>query len=220
MYFRLNTSQESELLNKPETGMGYQVIEALRKGFYSREKFLVLNSEIVIEMDNNTSFNVSKVIKEGINTFRADASLITLDIKSVLNESQFHNIVSESGNEDEKAAIENPVVNADGIEIFVRLSAFENDKRIDKINDCLLPGSYTTTEIDYLTCKTLNDDPVERYSLPNNHEVKYAFHIKPEKTDTLQKGKVQKAKGKRGGGKEVYFEKGTARRTFLKQTPY
>jgi hypothetical protein len=220
MYYKLSASQEIELLNQPETGMGYQVIEASRSGKYTTEKFLVLNSERVIEMDSDLSYHVRKVINERKDTFMVNANLITLKGLSVLNESQFRNLVSESKNEDEKGAIENPVVNADGDEIFVRLSAFDNDRRVDKINRCLLPGSYTTTMEDYINCKTLKDDPVERYALPNNDEVKHAFHIQPLKSDSLQRGKVQRANGKRGGGKEVFFAKGTTERTFLRQTPY
>ena len=82
------------------------------------------------------------------------------------------------------------------------------------------PGSYTTTMDDYLKCKNTNDDSVERYALPNNDKIKFAFYIQPKKTDTLQRGKVQAANVKRGGGKEAYFAKGTAAGTFLKQTPY
>ena len=81
------------------------------------------------------------------------------------------------------------------------------------------PGSFTTMLDDYLKCKTSNSDPVDRYALPNNDIIKYAFHIKPVKTDTLQRGIVQPANGKRGGGKEAYFAKGTAIGTFIKQTP-
>ena len=137
-----------------------------------------------------------------------------------LNEKQFRNLVSESKNENERGAIENPVINADGTEVFVRLSAFEDDKRIDKINKCLRPGSYTTTLVDYETCRSINDDPIERYALPNNDTINFVFYIQPVKTDTLQRGIVQPANGKRGGGKEAYFEKGTANGTFIKQTPY
>lgn len=220
MYFKLSASQENELLNQPETGMGYQVIEALRKGTYTREKFLILNSEVVIEMNTDTSYNVRKVINEGIFSFKSNASLITLNIMSVFDEKQFSDIVSESKDEDEKGAKENEVVNADGEEIFVRLSAFYNDRRVDKINMCLRPGSYTTTMVDYIKCKDTNDDPVERYALPNNYKIKFAFHIQPKKTDTLQRGIVQPANGKRGGGKEAFFAKGTSAGTFLKQTSY
>jgi hypothetical protein len=32
MYFKLSTLQENELLDKPETGMGYQIVEASKEG--------------------------------------------------------------------------------------------------------------------------------------------------------------------------------------------
>ena len=56
--------------------------------------------------------------------------------------------------------------------------------------------------------------------LPSNDKIKFAFHIQPKRTDTLQRGKVQPANGKRGGGKEAYFANGTSNGTFLKPTPY
>jgi hypothetical protein len=220
MYYKLNSAQESELLGKPETGMGYQIVEASKAGNYSREKFLVLNSELVIEMNGYEAGHVRKIVNEGIYSVKAGANYITLNSISVLSEKQFRNVVNESKNENERGAIDNPVESADGAEVFVRLSAFEDDRRIDKINRCLRPGSYTTTMDDYIICKLSNDDPVERYALPNNDEIKFAFHIKPERTDTLQRGRVQPANNKRGGGKEAYFANGTAKGTFIEQTPY
>lgn len=220
MYFKLSTSQENDLLNQPETGMGYQIVEASKAGHYTREKFLVLNSEIVIEMNGYQDANVRKVINEGISSIKAGANYITLNSVAVLNETQIRNAVNESKSEKESGAIDNAVENANGEEIFVRLSAFDNVRRVDKINKCLRTGSFTTTKDDYDKCKTTNDDPVERYALPNNDEIKFAFHIQPEKADSLQRGIVQPANGKRGDGKEAYFANGTAAGTFLKQTAY
>jgi hypothetical protein len=220
MYYRLSESQENDLLNKPETGMGYQIIEATKAGSYIPEKFLVLNSEILIEINGFETGNVRKVMSEGIHAIKAKAAFITLNSISVLNEKQFRNVVSESKNENEKGAIENLVVNADGVEIFVRLSAFDDDRRIDKLNRCLRSGSFSTTMEDYLKCKKSNDAPVESYALPGIDEIKFAFHIQPVKTDTLQRGTVQPANNKQGGGKEAYFAKGTASGTFIKQTAY
>lgn len=220
MYFKLSLLQENELLNQPETGMGYQIVEAKKAGSYLREKFLVLNSQVVIEMNATTSNTILKVISEGINAFKASANIITLNAVSVLSEKQFRNVLNESKSSNTKAAIESPIENADGKEIFVRLSAFEDDKRIDKINKCLSPGSYTTTIEDYQKCKTTSDDPVERYALPSNDKIKYAFQILPSKTDTLQKGIVQQANNKRGGGREAYFARGTSLGTLLEQTLY
>ncbi len=220
MYFRLSAAQENELLNQPETGMGYQIVEASREGNYTREKLLVLNSELVFEMKGYEGDNLRKVINEGIFFSKTSLPFIRLNAISVFNENQFRNLVNESKNEKESGAIDNPVVNANGEEICVRLSAFDDDKRIDKINKCLRRGSYTTTKEDYLKCKMTNDDPIERYALPSNDKIKFAFHIQPRRTDTLQRGTVQPANEKRGGGKEAYFAKGTAAGTFLNQTPY
>ena len=220
MLFKLTAEQENELLKQPETGMGYQVVEASKAGNYVRETFLILNSEVVVEMNAYTSDNVRQVVDEGILAFKAKANFITLSAMSVLNEIEYRHVVNEPKAESEKGAIDNPVEKADGIEVFVRLSAFENDRRVDKKNGCLLPGSFTTTTDDYVKCKSINDDPIERYALPSNDKIKFAFHIQPLTSDTLQRGKVQPVNGKRGGGKEVYFEKGTAAGTFKKQTEY
>lgn len=220
MLFKLTTEQENDLLKQPETGMGYQVVEARKEGNYIREKFLVLNSQVAVEMNAYTSDNVRQVVNEGIYAFKAKANLITLNAMSVLNEIEFRHVVNETKEEHEKGAIDNPIEKANGIEFFVRLSAFEDDKRIDKKNGCLRPGSFTTTTDDYLKCKAINDDPIERYALPSNDKIKYAFHIQPLTSDTLQRGKIQPVNGKRGGGKEVYFENGTAAGTFKTQTPY
>jgi hypothetical protein len=220
MYFKLSAIQERELQNLPETGMGYQVLEASKTGSYTPEKFLVLNSEVVIEMKGDETDDVRKVINEGILSVKTRSNLITLSSISVLNERQFRSIINESKNERERGAIESPVEHATGKENFVRLSAFDDDKRIDKINKCLRPGSYTTTEEDYLSCKNTLDDPIERYALPSNDKIQFAFLILPKDTDILQKGIVQPTNGKRGGGKEAYFVKGTAAGTFLKQSPY
>ena len=151
MYFKLSSSQEKNLLGQPETGMGYQVVEANKPGSYTREKFLVLNSEVVLEINGSEGGYIRKVINEGIFSIKGTANLITLNAIKVLNEKQFRNQINESKNDD---------------------------------------------------------------------EIKFTFYIKPIMSDTLQRGKVQPANGKSGGGKEVYFARETAMGTFFKQTPY
>ena len=220
MYYRLTVSQEHEFLRLPETGMGYQIIEAAKTGSYSRERYIVLNSEIAIEMNGMEEYLISMVLLQGTEACKRNLEFIQLNSIQLINNKLFRDIVKEPENKKDKGAIDNPVENANGEEVFVRLSAFDNDRRVDKENRCLRPGSFTTTEADYLVCKYLNDDPVERYALPNNDEIKWAFYIQPDKTDTLQRGTVQPANGKRGGGKEAYFDKGTAKGTFFKQTEY
>lgn len=220
MYFQLSVSTENVLLHQPETGMGYQVVEASKAGSYFVEKFLVLNSEIVIEMSGFVAEDIRKIMKKGILAAKSEVSIITLNRLTVLNENQFRGIVHDSTDENGRGAIDNFLEKADGEEIFVRLSAFDNDRRVDKINKCLLPGSFATTDKDCNDCRVERDNPVERYALPSNDEIKFIFYIQPTKTDTLQRGTVQQANDKRGGGKEVYFEKGTSSGSFKGQISY
>ncbi len=92
-------------------------------------------------------------------------------------------------------------------------------KRIDSVNKKLKPGSFTTTEQDYKDCVATNDEPIDRYALPNDESIKWAFYIKPKTSDILQRGIVQPAFDHEGGGIEAYFENGTSNGTYyLKKT--
>lgn len=156
MYYTLNKEQELDLLSKPETGMGYQVIEATKAGFYTKSKYIVLNAQMAVEMDGNQGQYIRKIITEGFSKIKNSAQIINFSASSVklFNEIEFRGIVNEPKYGVERGAIENKKEIADGVEIVVRLSAFEDDKRIDTINKCLRPGSYTTTMGDYEVCKT------------------------------------------------------------------
>jgi hypothetical protein len=120
----------------------------------------------------------------------------------------------------EKGAKDNPKETDNGSEVFVRLSAYEQDKRIDFVNKRLTSGSYTTTKHDYYECVSINDDPVDRYALPNDEAIKWAFYIKPKTNDNLQRGIVQPAFDHEGGGIEAYFENGTSNDTYFQSKPY
>jgi hypothetical protein len=119
-----------------------------------------------------------------------------------------------------KGATENPKEFANGSDIYVRISAYEDDKRIDFVKKRLKPGSFTTTLFDYTSCVETNDDPIDRYALPNEETIKWSFYIKPKSFDTLQNGVVQPAFNKDGGGIEAYFENGTSIDTYLFKRVY
>lgn len=148
-----------------------------------------------------------------------NASVKELREIKILDKRNTLNLLNEK-DQNKSPAKDNPVIYADGDTFFVRLPAYDDDRRIDKINNCLLPGSYTTTKKDDEKCVDIKDDPVERYALPNDEKVDWAFHLKPEKNDGYRFGIVQPEFGKRGGGEECFFENGTAFGTFKKQTNY
>ena len=49
MVYKLTSAQQQDLRNMPETGMGYQLIEARPLFELQRKEFLVLNSALIVE---------------------------------------------------------------------------------------------------------------------------------------------------------------------------
>lgn len=219
MIRKFKTSQIQELLRLRETGMGYQFIEA-ETGYYgTKNKYLVLNSQMIIDDTTQIINEVKNVFKSGYRTMLFSASEVELkNIRLVENLSNYR--VKSFSASAQTGAIHQQVQNADGVEKFTRLSAFEDDFRVDNVNKRLVAGSFSTTYDDYQYCKNNNINPVERYALPNDEDIKWAFHIRPIKTDTLQRGIVEPANNHNGGGVEAYFEKGTSNNTFLERTAY
>ena len=230
MIFKAYSSDQRQFLSLPETGMGYQIIEAKRYGKTSKDRFVVFNSELVIDLDSKFSDFKRQIITEGYSrilikaeSLPIETSTISLVARSQITEFR---ILTETKKKDRgrhsggRGAADNPKELADGEEIFVRLSAYENDKRIDFENKKLIPGTYTTTDSDYRACVRFSDDPIDRYALPNDEEIKWAFYVRPKTNDVLQRGIVQPAFGHDGGGIEIYFKNGTSNKTYLERKDY
>ncbi|SFF81872.1 hypothetical protein [Sunxiuqinia elliptica] len=228
MIFEARQSLKSQLLEMPETGMGYQIIDAIQEGKYSSQRFVVYNTELVVNLDSDFDLYKRKIINEGYSSIKASSPYLELKDFQFVSRSkilEFRVLVESKMTEKGRftggsGATDNKEEYANGEEIFVRLSAYEDDKRIDFDNKKLKSGSYTTTYVDYQTCKRYNDDPVDRYALPNNEEIKWAFYIQPKSYDKLQRGIVQPAFGHDGGGIEAYFKNGTSNNTFFRKTAY
>lgn len=210
--------------------MGYQIIEARTEGSSFKRRFIVYNEEIIVDLDSNFDKFKREIQTKGFTRARSEAPYISLDRGSItlipkslisddrfMNESKKNSTHRYSGG---KGAIDNPKESASGTEPFVRISAYEDDKRIDFENKKLKDGSFTTTLIDYIDCIKYNDDPIDRYALPNNEMIKWAFYIRPTQNDILQRGIVQTAFDHDGGGIEVYFENGTSNNTYIEKHIY
>lgn len=240
MIYQLYSFDKENLLNKPETGMGYQIVEASKYGTSNIKKYVVYNSEIAIDLDSNFLSNKTKLfsnrvimsLENGQNKFKAVSTLDTLILETrsitvltkrqapVLKVFSAFDKIKNKRHSGTTGAIDCKIEYANGREIFVRLSAFEDDKRIDFVEKKLKEGSYTTTEQDYKDCVLEKDNPVDRYALPNDEEIKWSFYIKPKTTDTLQRGIVQPAFDHAGGGIECYFANGTSKGTYLETREY
>ncbi len=226
-FYTINTALRNQLLLLPETGMGYQVAEVTKAGSYISEKMLVLNAAVGIPLAEKEKFPYTYLKEYGswnYARFVAVAKPLGLSLNKVYSRKEWSNIVAESGftasGWPKSPAKDSPIVFANGTDKYVRLSAYADDIRVDKVNGKLLPGSYSTTEGDYQECVNTKDSPNERYALPNEETIQHAFYFCPLITDTLQKGTVEPANNKRGGGKEVYFNNGTSAKTYLGMTDY
>ncbi|MCK9166669.1 MAG: hypothetical protein ACOYB8_08510 [Eubacteriaceae bacterium] len=229
MFFK--TSRYEQFLHLDETGMGYQVIEGHRQNKRFKEKFIVYNSELIVEFDKVKEFKqrtktekYSRILNEAqvIYFVKDTISLVprnkitelrTLNEAKRRDKHRYPNGKGAADNKEEE-------VNTDGKEVFVRLSAYENDRRIDFVKKKLVRGTYTTTYNDYYVCVKDDDDPIDRYALPNDENVKWAFYVRPNKSDIVQRGIVQPLFGHDGGGIETFFKYGTSENTYYKKTPY
>ena len=230
MIYKAYSSVSARLLSLPETGMGYQIIEGQLTHSYTPKRYVVYNSDLVIDLDSDFLANKQLVairgyalVSRAANPLNINAESIKLITKSSLFESvnlSQSEISVKSRHSGGRGATDNPREHANGEEFFVRLSAYENDKRIDFINNRLKEGLFTTTLHDYLSCVRTDDDPVDRYALPNDDSIKWSFYIQPKSTDSLQRGIVQPAFGHDGGGIEAYFENGTSDNTYYMTKPY
>ncbi|MEO8819453.1 MAG: hypothetical protein ABI267_07955 [Ginsengibacter sp.] len=219
MIYKVIPNQQEELISMPETGMGYQIIQAKFKEEFAPKELIVLNAELIVENDQQKTDNLKTIFSNGFNdSVRAAEYREMEDIKMIGVITSLD--APQPGIAGFSSAKESSVIYPDGKLYYTRLSAYDDDRRIDKTNNCLLPGSFTTTKKDYEDCVNTKDDPVERYALPNSQKIAWSFHVLPLENDGYQLGIVKPEFGKRGGGEECFFEKGTSHGTFKKQTDY
>lgn len=230
MIYRIYEQNSQTLLEKPETGMGYQIINAsqYKSGFI--RKFVVYNTNLAVELDSNFQVNKRLIVNEGYKVALSRATELMLETNSIkvfdhnsirqkITLSETKRILNKrySGG---KGATDSPKINANGTDFYVRVSAYEDDKRIDFEKKKLKPGTFTTTFEDYADCVSTNDNPIDRYALPNDENIEWSFFIQPKNVDILQKGIVQPAFGHQGAGIEAYFEKGTSENTYALKREY
>lgn len=232
MIYKAYNLDTSKLLTLPETGMGYQVIEARKFGKSLKDKFIVYNAELVIDLDANFFDFRNQIITKGFSETLNKAEMLPVETQSIsllpksfiqetryLSESKKSNKKRYSGG---KGAKDSHEEKPNGIDVFVRLSPYMDDHRIDFARRRLVEGSFTTTKQDYIDCISYKDDPIDRYALPykEGETVNWAFFLQPKFTDILQRGIVQPAFGHDGGGIEAFFKNGTSNDTYLGRTPY
>lgn len=228
MIYRAQALFSQNLLLLPETGMGYQIIDAKRIGRSSSDRFIVYNSELIVDFNGDFHESKRKILNEGYTKMFNQSSVIELSSPSLVSRSEVRNVrmFTESTMNTKgrhtggTGAVYNNPIYGNGTDKFIRLSPYKDDKRIDFERMRLREGSFTTTEADYLACRSYNDDPIDRYALPSDDAIEWVFTIKPTILNRYRPGIVQPANNHNGGGIEALFDDGTSDGTFLGRTSY
>ena len=207
--YQLSHDETRSLLEQPESGMGYQVVNA--KTDYRTKRGVIFNAELLtLDEDKHSDRRIllSKSYAEALRTAKSAVgqfrSLSVVRDYGTTALSKRETKAAGGANE----AAEEKTKEGEG---FYRFSAFKNDRRITA-DRSLLSGTYATTKEDGDKVKT-GREAVERYALPNPDPASHRFTIKPEKDTKLKRGIVQPANGHHGGGVEAIFTEGTQKDT-------
>ena len=207
---KLAYNLSAELLAQPESGMGYQIVEAVTYGNAVR-RGVVYNAELLLFeeeprlMLKTTPF--ARLLSEAKNSIAEIKSLhVVTHTASTSSAFALKETATSYGRKAPPAKYA-LIEKTKEKEVFKRFTAYENDRRI-KPDRSLLPGTYATTEEDAKNVRT-GKEAVARYALPNPKPASNVFTIKPYKDTLIQRGMVEPANDQPGGGVEVIFTLGT-----------
>jgi hypothetical protein len=206
---RLDSTLTAELLLQPESGMGYQLVEAT--AFNGRiQRGVAYNAELLLfeeeprRMFRTTAF--AQLLNEAKSSTEIKSVRVVTHMASTSSAFAFRETATSYVRKAPPAK-DAPIEKTKEKEVFKRFTAYENDRRI-KPDGSLLPGTYATTEEDAKNVRT-GKEAVARYALPNPKPASNVFTIKPHKDTLIQRGIVEPANDQPGGGVEVIFTDGT-----------
>ena len=196
MLYKIEEDVRQFLLSQPEYGMGYQLVQRNDNG----DRFLILNAEFGIGTEHL------------VGSFEHDRMLVTdnRDFESLPMEPQDLTVLTHGSYSSKSRKGE----------VFVRYSAFPNDRRI-RSDGSVVSGSYVTTENDArhwgrpFGCTGLS--AVARYALPNPDPAINVFLLQPPVTVPISCGTVTPDFGQAGGGVEVRFDSDTPPKTLIRR---
>jgi hypothetical protein len=211
---RVSDTLRRNLLTQPETGMGYQRVDAtlrdnkIERGIVFNAELLVLDGEARATRRSHPYTNPYSILLK-----RSSESGVEIRALRVLPREgmAFRGLETKACEKKAEPAKDAATEKTKADEVFKRFSAFLNDYRVNA-DRSLSPGSYATAEEDAQNVKT-GSDAVARYALPNSDPASYRFTIKPNKDTDIQYGTVEPANGELGGGVEVIFKTGTQAKT-------
>ena len=213
------TALKRELAKRPESGMGYQLVEIQFEKSQGTDAGIAYNGELLVL----SSEPVVKITRESFEGFVRRSPSATGQIKSlrVLQKSDAYQLDARARESlvlkaaaakvGSGPAGEAPVEQTKSGEVFKRFTAYPKDFRVRE-DGGWTDGTYATTEEDAKNVKT-GRDAVKRYALPNSEPASNVWTGRPHAGTTIQRGTTQPAFDQPGGGVEVIFTTGTQANT-------
>jgi len=224
-YWYLGDTAQEELLNLPETGMGFQIVEALVLG--SRKTLVIVGESLAldpsaagIEFSDDPAAVFANGVKlmEALNApdrmiqvaapqprdFRLLACRVAQQTPQIGGTTQQTNaspLVTQSTLVKTVTLAQNRV--------FHRFSAFNPDPRVDPATGSFRPGTYAVPESEIPFLPT-GFAVVGRLALPSNKPASHHYEIEAPAGTTVQFGTVAPAFGQAGGGVEALFANAVA----------
>lgn len=216
--WNLNEGAIRSLVDLPETGMGFQLVEAVVLGI--TKPLLVLNAERAIdiaEIGLELGDDPSVILRNGLRIIDTMNSGI---VQTMFAAPQPHSF-KLLGSRISVPQIANPAaggvlmvalpsslvkhVSLPANRVFHRFSAFNPDRRVDPTSGSLLPGTYVAPESEIPFVPT-GFTAVGRFALPNNLPASHHYVIEVPAGTSVDFGTVAPAFGQAGGGVEAYFK--------------
>lgn len=222
--WNLGNQEIEELRNLPETGMGFQFLEATIWG--ETKPLLILNSELAFDLsqiDLEPGDEPAVILRNGLRIISELKSQPVVTTFSVPKPHSFTLLESRVGSlpAPPRSGATRPIVSSlpsslvkrvilAGDRLFYRYSAFNPDRRVNSSGD-FLPGTYGAPESEVAFVPT-GFLAVGRFALPNILPASFRYEITAPVGTCVDFGTVAPAYGQAGGGVEAYFAKGAKNR--------
>jgi len=216
----LDDASTEALLRLPETGMGFQFVEAIVQGV--RKPFLVFNAAIaydVWDLQLSDSHDSASMLLNGTRVVYAIAQAEMmpghLSLSSItaapprLTAAGGGGPVAPSALPSTSATVAPPSSLVKSYllaanRIFHRFSPYNPDRRVNPINGNFLAGTYATTDSDFPLVPS-GLAAVGRYALPSIQPASHHYQIEAPAHTPVTFGTVAPAFGQAGGGVEALF---------------
>jgi hypothetical protein len=193
MLFKLSVKNKVELLKLPESGFGYQVIQAYLNGSNELRKYVVFNAEILVEYNNDLDFYTNTLIGYCYQMLISSLAEVELSGIELVETEELNSGLIDSYHAKKEI-------------LFVRPTIYQNDNRIDETNNCIIPGSCLTTYKNFSIYNDKGNGAFKAFTLPQLEEIRRIYYFKIPYCYAKYAGIISSNFGKAGGG-EKYISK-------------